>query len=99
MRAALNVLRLRERLDALAPDLRRLIADALAALRTELRGRGSAAETLARIDAAVTAGLMAQGRQARDVALSMAGLRLARFPNAASPLLLTQKQNTRSLTA
>jgi uncharacterized membrane protein YccC len=85
LRTSLNLLRLRELSASLTPGMRQLIAATLAALRAELRGRGSPADTLATLDTALTTAMDAPDRTARDAALSLAGLRLARFPNALPP--------------
>jgi uncharacterized membrane protein YccC len=99
LRASVNVLDLREMSDSLLPDLRQRTAAALGALREELQGRGDAADTLARIDDTLTIAMAGPDHAARRAALSLAGLRLARFPDAPPPEPRPQDGMTRSLAA
>jgi uncharacterized membrane protein YccC len=101
LRASLNVFRLRELAGSLPASLRQLITAALCALGAELRDRGGPADTLARIDAALAAALAGPDHPARNAALSLAGLRLALFPDAPppQPQFPPQDDIIRSLTA
>jgi uncharacterized membrane protein YccC len=87
LRAALNMLRLREQMPALPAAQRAALETLLQAVAAEARGRLPAAALLARIDAALAscAAAPASARAARQAALSVSGLRLALFPAAAPP--------------
>ncbi|MDQ1081249.1 FUSC family protein [Pseudoroseomonas cervicalis] len=85
LRAALNLLRLREQLPALPAAPRAALEAALAALAAEARGQLPRDTLLARLDAALLAAAGAPGRAARQAALSLGGLRMALFPEATSP--------------
>ncbi|HWX48096.1 MAG TPA: FUSC family protein [Roseomonas sp.] len=85
LRAALNVLRLREGMAELSAPARAAIEATLAAVAAEARGRLPAATLLERLDAALLACMEAETRSARRATLSLSGLRLALFPDAAPP--------------
>jgi len=85
LRAALNVLRLRERMAELPPEARTAIEAALAAVAAEARGRLPRDSLLERMDAALRACAAAGSRGARRAAVSLSGMRLALFPDSAPP--------------
>ena len=85
MRASVNVLRLRELADRVPSTIWHAIAASLNALGAELRRHGNPAETLGRLDIALTSTIAAAEPSCREAALSLAGLRLARFPDAPPP--------------
>lgn len=85
LRAALNLLRLREHMPALPAAARLALENALAALAAEARGQLPRERLLARLDAALLAAAESPGRAAHQAALSLGGLRMALFPDAASP--------------
>jgi len=87
LRAALNVLRLRERMAELPAPARAATEATLAAVAAEARGRLSAPALLERLDAALLACMAVDTRPARRATLSLSGLRLALFPDAAPPAL------------
>lgn len=85
LRAALNVLRLRDSMAELPAPAREAAEDALAAVAAEARGRLPREALLRRLDAALLACAEAGTRMARRAALALSGLRLALFPDAAPP--------------
>ncbi|MBX6745868.1 MAG: FUSC family protein [Acetobacteraceae bacterium] len=85
LRAALNVLRLREVTGRLESRARRLVEDALTAVAAQARGREPAEGTLARLDAALAVLTASGDRRARSAALALSGLRMAWFPAAPPP--------------
>ena len=85
LRASWNIVQLREVFDTLTPDLQQAVADVLKSLADELRSRGEASHTLSRIDAALNASMARECPADRVAALSLAGLRLARFPKMPPP--------------
>lgn len=85
LRAALNVLRLRERMAELPPEARLATEAALAAIAAEARGRLPRETLLERMDAALQACAAAGSRGARRAAVSLSGMRLALFPDSAPP--------------
>uniref|UniRef100_UPI00190F9951 FUSC family protein n=1 Tax=Roseomonas sp. 18066 TaxID=2681412 RepID=UPI00190F9951 len=89
LRAALNMLRLREQMAALPAEQRRSLEGLLQAVAAEARGRLPATELLGQMDRTLAscAGASAESRAARQAALSISGLRLALFPEAPSPFL------------
>ncbi|ONG57069.1 hypothetical protein BKE38_04750 [Pseudoroseomonas deserti] len=89
LRAALNMLRLREQMAALPPGPRGALDALLQAVAAEARGRLPPAELLDQMDRTLAscAAAAAGSRPARQAALSISGLRLALFPDAPSPTL------------
>lgn len=87
LRAAFNLLRLRQAEPALGEAERRTVERAIAATAGLVRGSTAAEAALARIDAALLATLPAGGGDARAAALALSGLRMALFPDAAPPAL------------
>ncbi len=85
LRAALNVLRLRERMAELPPEAQATTEAALAAVAAEARGRTPREALLPQIDRALFACVSAGTRGARRAAVSLTGMRLALFPDAAPP--------------
>lgn len=85
LRAALNVLRLREVTGRLESQARRLVEEALTAVAAQARGREPAEGTLARLDAALAVLTASGDRRARSAALALSGLRMAWFPEAPPP--------------
>lgn len=85
LRAGLNVLRLRERMAELPPEARAATESTLAALAAEARGRLPRESLLQQMDAALRACTAAGTRGARRAAVSLSGMRLALFPDAAPP--------------
>lgn len=87
LRAALNLLRLRELMGRLEPQARDVIEEALSTVAAQARERGPAEGTLARLDAALAVVTASTDRQARSAALSLSGLRMALFPEAPPPAI------------
>ncbi|MDJ0389757.1 FUSC family protein [Roseomonas sp. E05] len=87
LRAALNVLRLREGMAELPRSARAATEATLAAVAATARGRLPAPALLERLDAALQACLSARTRPARRATLALSGLRLALFPDAAPPAM------------
>jgi hypothetical protein len=91
LRAALNVLRLRERMAELPPAARAATETALDAVAAEARGRLPRESLLERLDAALLACAAAGSRGARRAAVSLSGMRLALFPDASPPGIATPR--------
>jgi uncharacterized membrane protein YccC len=91
LRAALNVLRLRERMAELPPEARAATEAALAAVAAEARGRLPRETLLEQMDAALRACAAASSRGARRAAVSLSGMRLALFPDASPPGIATPR--------
>lgn len=87
LRAALNLLRLREARASLPAAPGAALDAAFAAIAAEARGLLPRAALLQRLDAALAACAAEPGRAARRVAVSLSGLRLALFPGAPPPAL------------
>ncbi|MFC3126187.1 FUSC family protein [Pseudoroseomonas globiformis] len=85
LRAAVNVMRLRERLPELPGACRAAVRDALAALAREARGEIPRAGLLPVLDRALALCAAEGSRATGRAALSLSGLRLALFPAAAPP--------------
>jgi uncharacterized membrane protein YccC len=85
VRASVNVLRLRELADRVPAAIWNVISASLKALGAEMRSRGDPAETLGCLDLALTTTIAAAEPSCREAALSLAGLRLALFPDAPRP--------------
>jgi uncharacterized membrane protein YccC len=91
LRAALNVLRLRERMAELPPEAHAATEAALAAVAAEARGRLPRETLLEQMDAALRACAAASSRGARRAAVSLSGMRLALFPDASPPGIATPR--------
>ncbi|MCI0756463.1 FUSC family protein [Teichococcus vastitatis] len=87
LRAAVNVLRLRNRLPDLPAEARAATEDMLAALAREARGEAPRDSLRAPLDRALALCAAAGSRSARLAALSLSGLRLALLPDAPPPAL------------
>jgi hypothetical protein len=85
LRAAMNVVRLREAAERLPAALEDPVAAALAAVAAHARGRMPPVEALMRLDAALARAMPEGGGPARDAALALSGLRRALFPEAPPP--------------
>lgn len=85
LRAALNVLRLRELMAGLPPASRARAEAALQALAAEARGRLPREALLAPLDDALLTCAAETARGARRAALALSGIRLALFPEAGPP--------------
>jgi uncharacterized membrane protein YccC len=85
LRAALNVLRLREIASGLDTRSRNLVENALTAVAAQARGREAPERTLARLDAALAVVTGSGDRLTRSAAQSLSGLRMALFPEAPPP--------------
>lgn len=87
LRAALNLLRLREARASLPAAPGAALDATFAALAAEARGALPRAALLQRMDAALAACAAEPARAARRAAVSLSGLRLALFPEAPPPAL------------
>ena len=87
LRAAFNLLRLRQAAPALGEAERRVVEAAIAATAGLVRGSMAAEAVLARIDAALAATCGTAGPGIRPAALALSGLRMALFPEAPPPPL------------
>jgi uncharacterized membrane protein YccC len=85
LRAALNLVRLREAAPGLDPALRRMVEDAVAAVGAEVLSASDSADTLRRLDQALAATASAAEPRARPAAQALSGLRMALFPAAPPP--------------
>ncbi|MFC7473135.1 FUSC family protein [Dankookia sp. GCM10030260] len=87
LRAAVNVVRLREAAPQLAPAARAAVAAALAAVAARARGQAMPDAVLGRLDAALGATMPGRDTATRGAALALSGLRRALFPAAPPPRL------------
>ena len=87
LRAAFNLLRLRQAMPGLGEAARAPVAAAIAATAGLARGGLPPAAALARIDAALAATCGTAGPGIRPAALALSGLRMALFPEAPPPPL------------
>ena len=87
LRAAFNLLRLRQAMPGLDEDLRAPIEAAIAGAAGIARGTAEPGLARRRIDAALAATAAARDPRARRAALALSGLRMALFPDAPPPLV------------
>jgi hypothetical protein len=85
LRAAVNVVRLREAAPRLPPAAREAVEAALAAVAAQARDQAVPDAVLGRLDAALGATMPGREPAARMAALALSGLRRALFPAAAAP--------------
>jgi uncharacterized membrane protein YccC len=85
LRAAVNVVRLREVAPRLPPAAHEAVTAALAGVAAQARGQATPDAVLARLDAALGATMPGREAAARAAALALSGLRRALFPAAPPP--------------